>query len=254
MQALLVDLDFTYNERLMAILDFFSNYLFYKQKLNRMLTPRLSEILMDYYTASTSKGVLKDSNSSKSSSTYQPIIAKLDAKCTYFNYACLLAQIHFEKVTNFWPAVVDIAKEEVQSNGEEIVYRAKLSSKITYNTTVSVDNLAITYCSKLIFGCDPTHPIFIALWRQFMLMYYHYDKVSDKFHVIGDKFFKRLIGISPIKKLSSIASKASQTGTGYKSNKANYRRQLFLRTCSIWLSSSCLKGRDVHFWIRGKKT
>ena len=120
-----MDRDFAYNERLMGILDFFCNYLFFKQKLNRMLTPKLSDILMDHYTASTCKGVLKDPGSSKgsSSSQYQPIIQKFDPKFTYLAHACLLAQIHFEKATNFWSVIVDIAKEEIQSNCEELVCR-----------------------------------------------------------------------------------------------------------------------------------
>ena len=44
-----------------------------------------------------------------------------------------------------------------------------------------------------------------------------------------------------MKKLAAVASKASQISTTYKSNEANYRRQLFLKTCSIWLTSCALK-------------
>ena len=249
LKAILTENEFAFNEGLMIIIDHLCNYLFFKQKLLKVIVPKLTDIFLKQYTAINSKGAtVKETVASMVSSKvqpYQPIILKPDYRYTYLNYACLMAQINFERIAKFWPSIVEVAKTEFESSADELIYRAKLSSTIFYNCPISAENLAIHFCSRLILQTDPTSFVYLHLWRQLMLMYYYYDRLTDEITIVGDRFFKKLIGFSPIKKMAGAAGKATEVNFSAISRRANYRRGLFLNTCGLWLTSPALKGAPV---------
>ena len=244
LKALLIEHEFAYSDRLMLILDQLCNFLFFKQKLQKVIVPKLTEIFMKFYTANYNKNSL-DNSAPTRTPAYQPLLPKPDFRYVYLNYACLMAQINFERITKFWTSIVEVAKTEIDSSSDELIYRAKLSSTINYNCSISVENLAIQFCSKLILQTEPNSFIYLHLWRQMMLMYFCYDRSTNELAVIGDRFFKKLIGFSPVKKMAAAAVKGSEVTYSSISKKSNYRRGLFLNTCSVWLLSSSLKGAPI---------